>query len=120
MEGRLAVNLRRDRWLLDDRSATVTGLEDVTLVAPSVRVLGDDGPSRMHGGSGADRLVDSHGPGTLHGGPGRDTLLGRGDGDQLDGGRGHDNLVGGPGRDRADGGSGRDRCRAERRTSCER
>jgi Ca2+-binding RTX toxin-like protein len=129
---------------------TATIVEDVTLVAPSVRILGDDesntfgstacfakldgnggddylanrprsyfeaytfdcvASSRMHGGSGADRLVDSHGTGALHGGPGHDSLLGRGGEDQLDGGRG---------RDRADGGTGRDRCAAERERRCER
>jgi Ca2+-binding RTX toxin-like protein len=149
-EGRQAVNLGLERWLLDSRIATVAGFEDVTLVAPSVRVLGDDEPntfsstscfakldgnggddylanrprsyfeaytfdcvasSRMHGGSGADRLVDSHGTGALHGGPGHDSLLGRGGEDQLDGGRG---------RDRADGCKGRDRCAAERERRCER
>ena len=148
--GRLAVNLRRDRWLLDNRSATVTGLEDVTLVAPSVRILGDDedntlGSSacfaKLDGDAGDDYLgnrprsyfedytFDCDGSSRMHGGPGADRIQDAdGDGalhggpghDEIKGRGGDDQLDGGTGRDRADGDAGRDRCRAEQEKHCER
>ncbi len=138
-EGRLAVNLRRDRWLLDNRSATVTGLEDVTLVAPSVRILGDDeentlGSSacfaKLDGDAGDDYLgnrarsyfedyaLDCDGSSRMHGGPGADriqdsygdgTLHGGPGQDEIEGRSGDDQLDGGTGRDDLDGGAGRDR-----------
>ena len=127
--GRLAVNLRRDRWLLDSRSATVTGLEDVTLVAPSVRILGDDedntlGSSacfaKLDGNGGDDYLgnrprryfedytFDCDGSSRMHGGPGADRIQDS-DGDgTLHGGPGHDAIEGRDGDDQLDGGTGRD------------
>ena len=127
--GRLAVNLRRDRWLLDNRSATVTGLEDVTLVAPSVRILGDDedntlGSSacfaKLDGDGGDDYLgnrprsyfedytFDCDGSSRMHGGPGADRIQDA-DGDgALHGGPGHDEIKGRGGDDQLDGGTGRD------------
>lgn len=138
-EGRLAVNLRRDRWLLDDRSATVTGLEDVTLVAPSVRILGDDhdnsfGSSacfaKLDGNAGDDYLgnrpgryfedysFDCDASSRMHGGLGADVLHDSdGDGalhggpgdDEIEGRDGDDQLDGGTGRDDLIGGTGRDR-----------
>lgn len=127
--GRLAVNLRRDRWLLDSRSATVTGLEDVTLVAPSVRILGDDedntlGASacfaKLDGNGGDDYLgnrprryfedytFDCDGSSRMHGGPGADRIQDS-DGDgTLHGGPGHDAVEGRDGDDQLDGGTGHD------------
>jgi Ca2+-binding RTX toxin-like protein len=127
--GRLAVNLRRDRWLLDSRSATVTGLEDVTLVAPSVRILGDDedntlGSSacfaKLDGNGGDDYLgnrprryfedytFDCDGSSRMHGGQGADRIQDA-DGDgTLHGGPGHDTIEGRDGDDQLDGGTGRD------------
>lgn len=128
-EGRLAVNLRRDRWLLDSRSATVSGLEDVTLVAPSVRILGDDednsfGSSacfaKLDGSGGDDHLAnrpsryfedyafDCDASSRMHGGPGADRLHDS-DGDgALHGGPGRDEIEGRDGDDQLDGGTGRD------------
>lgn len=128
-EGRLAVNLLHDRWLLDGRSATVTGLEDVTLVAPAVRILGDDedntfGSSacfaKVDGRGGDDHLVNRPGryfagysfdcdaSSRMHGGPGADVLHDS-DGDgALHGGPGHDEIEGRGGDDQLDGGTGRD------------
>ncbi|MCP3421991.1 calcium-binding protein [Nocardioides pinisoli] len=128
-EGRLAVNLLHDRWLLDGRSATVTGLEDVTLVAPSVRILGDDedntfGSSacfaKLDGRGGDDYLANRPGryfedysfdcdaSSRMHGGPGADVLHDS-DGDgALHGGPGHDEIEGRGGDDQLDGGTGRD------------
>ena len=150
LEGRQAVNLGRDRWLLDSRSATVTGLEDVTLVAPSVRILGDDGPNtlgstacfaKLDGNGGDDYLAnrprsyvaahtfDCVASSRLHGDRGDDRLVDSHGAGALHGGPGRDSLLGrdgddqldgGGGRARAAGGQGRGRCDAAREGRCER
>jgi Ca2+-binding RTX toxin-like protein len=64
---------------------------------------------------GGSRFAD-----TLVGSDAGNTISGGGGSDLLGGAAGKDWLLGGDGRDSADGGDGTDRCKAERRTSCER
>jgi Ca2+-binding RTX toxin-like protein len=127
--GSMAIDLEQGTFAMDGRPSTVTGIQDATLMAPEVSMVGDSRGNHLFfsgcagtlvGNAGRDQLAnvydgrfetyiyDCRARVHANGGPAADFLRGGQAGDRLVGGRGNDTIEGRGGPDRMRGNDGRD------------
>ncbi|KRE95473.1 hypothetical protein ASG76_07450 [Nocardioides sp. Soil774] len=127
--GSMAIDLEQGTFAVDGRPSTVTGIQDATLMAPEVSMVGDSRGNHLFfsgcagtlvGNAGRDQLAnvydgrfesyvyDCRARVHADGGPAADFLRGGQAGDRLRGGTGNDTIDGRGGDDRIRGDAGRD------------